>query len=189
MNSWYHLNIEHQALNADWTYPTVSVDTPRKIWIYKPGEILNESWIDLFNTYELDPINVLVFYCNGYWTTEYAHIDGDKPSDPTFALNWVTHGLDSEMLWYNLPERVGITEHNLLPEHYNYSKWRHDTLTRLDQCEIGTGPTIVRIDIPHRISVRGHPRWSFSVRFKTKIHHWEDLVQHARNHNILIERE
>ena len=188
MNSWYHLNIEQQPLKSDWVYPTVFSDTLRKIWMYQPTEVFTQEWINLLSTYRLYPLNVLLFYCASFWSPTQAHIDHDKSPAPIFALNWVVNGEHSEMIWYNMPDREGEVQNYLIPNSDNYLAWNHSTLTECDRCEILEQPTIVRIDLPHRVFAKENPRWAFSVRFDINLNNWDDVVQHMRTNDILIER-
>ncbi len=174
---WYELNIDTSgAIVPGWTPPTGSGDQP-KIWYGDAGEVVSDKWIDYLGTLGLCPKSAMVFYRPALCSNDVAHIDTMNrfpDRSVTASINWVIDGAGSSMRWYQTPE--GDAGIRWTPAGTPYRAWPVTSLNEIDAREIGSIPTLVRVDIPHAIMVGNRPRWCISIRFKDNFASWCDAV-------------
>lgn len=187
---WYNLNLDITgALRSDF-----SLDEPS--WTVKrcphATDLFNQSWLDYMTDLGLTVTNTMVFYRLPSDKIEEAHSDIYFESDGTmvyrsFAINWAIGGEDSEMEWYRQTDQPVDLELTMANTHF--FSWPIEQLTKIDQVAITNVPTVVRVDLPHRIVVRDRPRIGISVRTRPFNNKWSNIVAYLRFKKILIERK
>jgi hypothetical protein len=193
--SWYKLKIDtSNALINPW--PLIPKIPNYGIWIQPKESIFNKEWMDYVESLGLAlSSRSMVFYRGPNWNTQYAHLDVEVYKDSEneiplvcYGVNWVLKGEDSSMVWYDMPDKkyeVLYTEAKT-----PYINFKIETLNEIDRCNIQLEPVLVRVDIPHSISVGNEERWCISARFKKHIRNmsWDSVVELFRSKNLLIER-
>jgi hypothetical protein len=191
-NSWYKLKINNSNALVD-PWPLVN-DGKYGIWKIKKEEIFKKEWIDYMASIGLILSNYsMVFYRGPRWTTNYAHLDLDNTFESSiplvhYGINWVLKGAGSSMVWYNTPKekyKIKYTSANT-----PYVNFPVNTLTEIDRCNIELEPVLVRVGIPHSISVGDDERWCISARLKKVPEKmtWDEIVEFMRSKNLLVER-
>lgn len=188
--NWYKTTIDiSHALKPDWEYPDPK-DLDVKLRYYFSYEIFNPLWLDFMESIELPIQGAMLFYRAANFNTPIAHIDVTK-NDPSkscgSALNWVIGGKNSKMHWYNIPNIMPTIQKNQLST--PYKSWLITTLTEIEQYTVTDQLTLVRVDIPHAVSMSDEPRWCFSVRLRDcDIISWDSTIGIMMAKNLLIDR-
>lgn len=191
MNCWYHLNLNvDNAIREDWTLPVTNANI-HGMWQLMPENIFRKEWLEYIETLGLTLDDVMLFYRPAGLSSLGAHVDIAK-ADPlelsTYAVNWIIGGKDSEMIWYEMP--AGDLEIRYTEANTPFSIWNCDSLVKVDSCEIREKPTLVRVDIPHSITVRQDSRWCISARptFTDKVFDWNKTVNRFKSTGLLVDR-
>jgi hypothetical protein len=192
-NCWYSLNIDFSnALRKDWVWKIPSLEKS-SIQIVNT-HLFNTDWLNYMASIEFPIEYAMLFYRipNLYSSTAHlatAHVDvnGNNKSLKyvPYAINWVIEGQDSEMIWYNLPEKYQDIKYTMA--NTPYVDWLVTELDEIDKANIQNYFTLVRTDVPHRVQVNEKPRWAISVRSSALVT-WNEVVNHFRSKNLLIER-
>jgi hypothetical protein len=194
---WYKLKIDtSHALVDPWPLVPQNPDQDQ-LWSCPQELIFTKEWMNYIQNLGLTFISTsMVFYRNPNYSTQYAHVDVDKVNDPDFnnetslkhyGVNWVLKGKGSSMVWYNTPDekyQIAYTKANT-----PYINFKVETLNEIDRCYIQLEPVLVRVDIPHNISVGNEERWCISARFFNHVKEpsWDTVVELFRSKNLLIE--
>jgi hypothetical protein len=197
-NSWYHLDLDiSNAFKADY-------DMLAHRWsirkIPNPSDIFAADWLKYMGSRGIPISGAMMFHRPIGDPAVTAHIDvriaadggiarnadNQKPGLRAFAINWVIGGRDSEMSWYRMPERT--PDVNYTSANTPYIEWPVKELVEIDRCCIQSQPTMVRVDVPHAISVKDEARIAISVRSNGIPNDWNSGVNYLRYKKILIER-
>jgi len=187
-NCWYRLNLSTEnSIRSDFEFDFSKRNIHR---IETPNKILTSDWINYLKRFDLEPFHIMIFYKT---SKEYgknkinsvAHTDGKCR---TFAINWTLSGHNGEMVWYLSSDKE--TNKAFTAAKTPFYGWPTKELIEIDRCSIDTTPTLVRINYPHNIEVKDEARLSISIR--TSEHkfnfNWDNVKDHLRHHNLLIER-
>jgi hypothetical protein len=191
---WYKLNFKIDgALKNPW--PLIPTRN-NGIWNPLSNSIYNQDWVSYMESIGLSVgSHSMVFYRGSKWNTDYAHLDVEDKKNSnneikfvSFGINWVLKGENSSMVWYNMPD--GKNKIQYTPANTPYINFKIDTLNEIDRCNIQLEPVLVRVDMPHSISVGNKERWAISVRLKSYLSKmtWDETVEYMRSKNLLIER-
>lgn len=177
-----------EALDPSWGFP----EPPTKgngVWRIPASTMLTPSLMGSFEDRGLPIGNVMLFYRPAWAVDSEAHID-IMPRNPervmTAAINIVVGGKGSRMHWHDLPDDRSNIRWTMAGT--PYLSWPTTELTEIDGCEIGQHPCLVRVDVPHSISVSGEPRWCISIRFVRNFASWEDAIVGLSNAGLLAPR-
>jgi hypothetical protein len=187
-NCWYSLNIDFSnALRKDWVWKIPDLKKSNIQSECEISRVFNTEWLNYMNSIGV-PINHVVFFYRPSNGDQNAHIDinGSNNKLINYALNWIIEGQDSEMTWYNLPEKDPEIKYSMA--NAPYSDWPVSELgEKIDTANIQNYFTLVRTDIPHKIATNEKSRWAISARSPT-FNTWSDAVNYFRSKNLLIER-
>jgi hypothetical protein len=197
---WKILNIDvSEALKADVDLDAMRqrsnfAHLPGGIWNFyddRVFEILNYDWVNDFSLLGFDIKNVLVFHRQPRSQHNEVHIDmvgTENPQPAVYALNWLTDPFpDSEMVWYDLPEKSGklYTDSDFgLNNNYAVSWPIEDFSGReIDRCRITDKLTLVRTGVPHTVHMGDRPRWCISIRLQRKheVFTWQEALSMFEN--------
>ena len=198
-NCWYSLNIDFSnALRKDWEWKVP--DLKKSNIQFESSRIFNTEWLSYMNSIGIPISHSLLFYRIPNGDPLRAHVD-TYPKDYSskdqidineknytlipYALNWVFEGEDSEMKWYNLPDKFPDTK--LSMTNAQYIDYSVSDLEEIDNTNIQNYFTLVRTDVPHTVITHEKSRWAISIR-SSVLYNWNDVVNHFRSKNILIER-
>jgi hypothetical protein len=173
---WYKLDLPVVGLLTD-SRKSFDFDPDKpSIFHQKASAIFGDSLSGL-EKLNIDIENVMIFYRPSWYNSGYAHIDLlSKPAVKavTCAINVVIGGEDSTMHWYDEP--ADSREIKWTSAGTAYSSWRCNELLEIDQAVITREPFLVRVDVPHSITVRSQPRWCFSLRFRNQFSNWCEAI-------------
>ncbi len=170
--NWYRLSLDislaltpqfrEYALNAACTQLNFGT-----IDRFEPEEVFDAQWLaQVQQSWNLSFYRVLLFVRENDQDPG-AHVDHGQYSS---AVNWCLGEDRRQMLWYQLNPGVS-----------RISPWfRYDQVTQIDQCRIGSGPVLVRTDIPHSISGGEDRRVCVSARLDPPQQSWADTVARLR---------
>jgi hypothetical protein len=186
---WYNLNLDvSNALRADFDITGI---TPGIKNYPNVADIFTIDWLEYIESLGL-PISSVLIFCRLAGEEDLdAHADVHSKPQPgseyrAFAINWVIGGQNSEMRWYKMPENT--TPIRYTPANTPYITWPIKELTEVDRCCIQGQPTMVRVNVPHAISVKDEPRICISVRTNAIPDDWDRAVDRLLNKQILIPR-
>ena len=141
-------------------------------------------------SFGLPMLGIMLFYRPANYNTNIAHIDTNKYDHSKVyasALNWVIGGKNSMMHWYDLPDKLPPVK--MTKATSTYQSWTISELVEINQVNIDNQVTLVRVDLPHSVSVDNEPRWCFSARFKDcDIITWNSIIDLMKAKNLLIDR-
>ena len=193
MKCWYRLDINTaDAIKKDFKFAVPN--NPLGIWYYPAVDIFNTSWLQYIKNKGILVKSAMVFYRAPYANAPTAHIDlarptpdSDQISVSNFGLNWVIGGAGSKMIWYDdsLLDKsiVKFTKSN-----NPFMEWPLQELTEVDQVQVGSALTLVKVNTPHTILMKDDPRWCISARTTIKDNiSWENIVEYMRSKNLIIE--
>ena len=196
-NCWYHLTIDtSNAFKSDWEF-TCGNNNPNKVdfKIIDATSVFTSEWLEYMKSINFPVDFVSLFYKPSLYPYSYkAHVDlRDDHAPMSYALNWVIGGEDSEMIWYNLPDKDSLPDNESLIHHIPETgapakKYKTDTLTEIDRCKIKYNITLVRVDVPHSISSSLQSRKCISARDGSNYKSWHEVVEHLHSLNLLIDR-
>lgn len=162
----------NDVINNNWLRPH-----PGMFFVKNYDE--HTDWEQILNTDFLETVNsihpivrVMVFNKPRSWTNQDAHIDPGI----LYALNIVqsVNNSDAKMQWFNLinsaNKAVSYSDSNT-----PYVNYTADELDLVHEDCIDNTVSIVRTDIPHRISIGNYFRTCISFRFKQDFNFWEDM--------------
>jgi hypothetical protein len=186
---WYNLNLDVTgALRSDF----ILNEPP---WTIKYSKIatdfFTDEWIKYVNSVGISIVSVMIFYRSPNDGIGEAHSDIYFDSCGTMgyrsvAINWAIGGGDSAMEWYKQPEHLGKLKHTLAKT--QCLSWSTDNLVKIDQVTIGKStPTLVRVDLPHRVVIGSEPRIGISIRPMDQ-NNWKKATHYLKFKKILIER-
>lgn len=194
-NCWYKLQLENTttAIRKDWVFPTPP-DADYGVWNLSADSIFSDQWLQYLKTLGLPLDRVMLFYRGAGFDRKIAHIDvlpstGETVKYIAGALNFVLKGNGSNMVWYDIP-KVSTKIRFILPN-TPFLAWSVSELEEIDRVHIGEELMLVKTSAPHNIEMGNEPRWCISVRSTDNINgdtSWEQLVDHFRSLNLLIER-
>jgi hypothetical protein len=175
----FKLNFDvSEALNTSWILPFnpteyfFGVYDSRKEWEC----IVNSEFIDILE--KTLPINrIIVFNKPSSFTGEDVHTDGQEDGkDILYALNIVPYVFDqpSYMEWFSINNTNIVKEFSYIGG-ANYFHWHKDEVSLLEKISIDGIITIVRTDVPHRISVGNGNRLCISIRFRDNMTDWKEV--------------
>jgi hypothetical protein len=151
-------------------------------------DFFNQSWLDYMKDIGLEICDLQLFYKEAHFTWHKAHVDMtyNPQAQLGLALNWCLEPDDGEMVWYNLPnEPVEDNETKRTEADTRYYDWDIRGLTEITRRVIGPKCTVVRVDIPHNITMYEYSRWAISVRTAERFVTWHDVVDKIQS--IIIE--
>ena len=163
------------------------------------SSIFNTEWLNYMDSINLPVSRTMLFYripIANDLPSLGAHIDINRDSLTEcvpWAINWVIEGDNSKMTWYKLPndDKAGYQIKRTM-SNTPFVEWSVNDLIKIDQHEIKNCLTLVKTDVPHSITMGTGPRWCISVRStlndSTMSYTWEELIDHLRSLNLLIER-
>ena len=185
-NCWYSLNIDFSnALRKDWEW---KIPDLKKSYIRsESSRMFNAEWLSYMNSIGVPINHAVLFYRtpNGDPPTAHIDINGNNHTPIHYALNWIVKGKNSEMKWYNLPDTYPDTKYSMA--NAPYIDWPMSELEEIDKANIQSYFTLVRTDIPHKVTTHEESRWAISIR-SSVLANWNDVVSHFRSKNLLIER-
>lgn len=195
--SWYRFNLDvSDALLPEFLEFVKTASRDIHMYFFLPGQIFHDSWITrVQHSHGLDIDNVMVFVGQRNNPDPIAHVDG--PSIPLrSAINWCLGEDHQPMQWFSLPEiitrpyndtgyywnvdrlgnrtRTQTIEDSL--DEIDHKTWYCSELTQIDQCLIGSQPTLVRVDQPHNVAQGHSDRVSISIRCRPLTRPWRDTV-------------
>jgi len=189
---WYKLNLDiSNALRPDFDIQELSTGIRR---FTNAQDIFTTDWLEYMNSRSMPVNGIMVFNRTskiGKDMDILAHVDVHihrklESAYRAFAVNWVIGGSDSEMIWYDMPENIPPLSYT--PASTPYLEWPAIELNESDRCCIQSQPTMVRVSVPHAISVKNEPRICISVRTNGVPDNWDAAVNYLRDKQILIER-
>jgi hypothetical protein len=190
-NCWYTLDIDiSNALRKDWEW-NIPESSTLDVKI-ENTRIFNQDWLDYMQSIGIPVVRAMLFYRNSMCIQKNAHVDLRGPDSNgnisyiNYAMNWVLGGKDSEMIWYNLPDKNIDVKYSMA--NTPYIQWPISTLEEIERVNIQNSLTLIRTDIPHSIQVQSEPRWCISARSDISGYSWQQAVDHFRSKNLLIER-
>jgi len=145
--------------------------TPEAVAFIHSMGICDQVWFDN----KLQPDHVAVFRGN---KDTFMDIHCDR--GPSWCINYVWGSSRSEMSWWEPDSDI-----NLSPEMCSigseYMKYDPLKCNLIDSVEL-TGPTLVRIDIPHNVVNydKENYRWCLSIRDLSNKWTWEEAVEKFR---------
>ena len=175
MSNYYNLNFKFPILKDEFEFPKPKTYV-WDIFLLKPKIFASEESINFFHSIGLEIFNCHIFRgppgmgCG-------IHIDGhtsNTEAQPIWAINWIMGSANSSMHWYNpICEGTEIKTHVGTP----YQRWELDQVEEIQKASF-SGPTLVRINIPHRVVNHDlkNPRWCISIRATKTFCSWEDSV-------------
>jgi len=181
LNCYYPVKVDiSSALRDDWRFPNDY--NPNRIWMFNSNDIFNSDWLDYTTSIGLPIAHAMVFNRQPGSHRFTAHVDSENLNN---ALNWVYGGEESSMVWYDLPNDLGLS--GITSAGTPFSQWPKNQLKYLTKTNINTSPTLVRVDIPHVVEmpVTGSERWCISVRLNLFLPTWEDTVNYYTSKNLL----
>jgi hypothetical protein len=195
--SWHVLNIDiSNAIQPNFSFDNILAETPELAqhlkefqWVmqsYRQGELLKvftKEWLNYMAHKNLEISAVLLFY-------RQAHCDEpphcDLPFNPqgelSCSINWVLGEDTGDMIWYLPPVNSDNGQYALTTNDLKYMKFAENELTEIERRQIGNLPTLVRVDIPHKIAMRETSRLLISVRTKFKSNSWDQMLEHLKPH-------
>lgn len=122
---------------------------------------------------------VQIFTKPSFWNYKNAHIDYGK----IYALNvvYVHTAKTSEpsvMEWFNIINQSCNKETSLSMANTPYLDYRENEIKLVETQCLDNKLSLVRVDIPHRITTRFNHRTCFSFRFIDKFKSWEEAKQY-----------
>lgn len=194
MNTWYRLNINfNDIVSPEWIFPN-----PNKFmlstFVEQADKIFKKEWLDDFRSRGFHLHVVRLFHRKPNYNEDMAHVDHYFDNDdcltlPTFGINFVLGGTDSEMIWYELPEYLRPAG-GLKFKAEDSAKFVTDWNTKIlgpivDRCVIDNQGTLVNVSIPHHIKMSNEPRWCISMRPWNLDLSWEEIVNKMKENNYL----
>lgn len=157
--------------------------------IKKTPEIFTKCFLDECKKINLTPKSVLFFYRKANYQHKTAHIDLNdttKKNDSIYAVNWVIEDDFSNMIWYKLPNNWKNSIEKTEIE-TTFSQWdKKDLIEHGQRCNIGSTPTVVRVDIPHSVVMGAKDRLSVSIRFYEKFSSWQDVYSFFNKKSFIL---
>lgn len=192
---WYKLNVKHtsNAISMHWRFPEIQGNYG--IWSLD-GQIKNiftEEWLEHMGSVGLYPEHIMLFYRGIGERSTGAHVDILPPGKPpleftTAALNFVLMGDNSEMVWYETPEKP--KDVSFTPAKTPYIEWKKTELKEIDRVHVGRELMVVRTNVPHTVEMGNTPRWCISTRlFENHKLTWEETIERLRSTGLIKERE
>lgn len=186
---WYNLNLDITgALHSDFRLYEPS-------WTIKYSKMatdfFTDEWIKYVNNIGISIVSTMIFYRAANDEIGEAHSDiyfdsSGNMGYRSVAINWAIGGSDSTMEWYKQPEHSGELKHTLTKT--QCLCWSTNNLVKIDQVTIGKStPTLVRVDLPHRVVTGSEPRIGISIRPMIQ-NNWKKTTQYFKFKKILIER-
>lgn len=175
-------------------------DDPRNnVWIFHFKDtpvtsILSLEAIEFFKSLRLHPQTIWVFRANtahpGNIHCDWAkHHTVDQRDENNCAINWTLgESQNHAMVWYEpinstVVDGWPVDAFTPNPAQPHVSPvWYKEHVRVIDKCTI-TGPTLVRINIPHNGENYdpGNPRWCFSLRVRDVGKNWESSVDRFKD--------
>lgn len=194
-NCWYKLDLSSTktAIRQDWIFPTPS-ELNYGIWNLSADSIFSEQWLQYLKTLGIPLDQVMLFYRGAGFDRKIAHIDVLPSSEETEkyiagALNFVLKGNGSSMVWYGIPK--ASTKIRFILPNTPFLAWSVSELEEIDRVHVGEELMLVRTSVPHNIEMGDESRWCISIRSMNNANgdmSWDQLVDHFRSLNLLIER-
>jgi hypothetical protein len=149
-----------------------------QVKLFEGADIFSKELIDFFSSKNLTPYRSQMGYTVP-GASMRIHLDGyyvdDKLRTPVYAINWVTNSKNTSMRWYDPkghPGKKRVTSANT-----TMTYWDPEDVTLIHEKEV-SGPTLVRVDIPHEGSNKNNmPRWCYSLRLAPYVNSWEEAVE------------
>ena len=189
-NCWYNLNLDiSNAIRPDFDIINFTSSIRRYT---NATDIFTAEWTEYMESLGIPVYAVLMFYRHANELPWTAHVDVNihhktaKSEFRSFAINWVIGGRNSEMIWYKMPDHTAPL--HCSPAGTPYFQWKTEELTEIERYSIQSQPTLVRVDVPHAISVKEEPRLCISIRNSTMPNDWDLVVKHLSEKQILIPR-
>ena len=200
LKPWYRLNLD--VANAisntfNFTYPPEpnlpSIGDGN--YVMRPHshtskQILCQKWKDnIQSILGADDLEVIVFYTAGRARYPFAHVDVNTAGTAPvcYGINWVEFYEDTrDMIWYKQDQIADSTENaqSTVGNFYQLSLPLKNNI--IDTCRIGKQSTLVRTDIPHRISKPASQsqqlRVAVSIRpVIPKVDTWQEAVEYFQH--------
>lgn len=198
MRSMFDLNFFSSPLKKDFSYPidsdSINFRTPHSplTWVYfceGAAAIANPDIVSWARDNALR-IQTIVIFKTAPNQIPGIHTDGIKDYLAP-AINWVLTGFPSEQIYYT-PATGLLIDDCLLPNieaEENNSYYRQFDEAKMVEIERKTiiGPTLVRIDQPHRIAnYSDEHRLTISMRFEKEngefFSSWDEIVTIFKKH-------
>lgn len=173
------------ALLTGWNDSCVIHGRRPNIWHRRDlTEIFEKSWLEECNDRGLKFTSAMIFWRPAWSHNHEAHVDildhGQELLLAAGAFNAIIGGIGSRMRWFGMPP-VMESDLRFTKANTPYLSWPTDQLVKESDAELG-GPhiSLVRVDIPHAISVAQEPRWCISLRVANirDFSCWESMVDH-----------
>lgn len=184
ISCYYNLDIDiTSALNKNWTFPTNHESISDPIWIYSAETIFDPVFLKYTKCLGVPIISSTIFLRKPGSYHSFAHVD--YPKNLSSAINWTINGIDSHMIWYELPNGQGSFKTNSAGRQGQI--WNRETLTEISRYSILESPVLVRINIPHLVDMPkiGNLRWCISARLDFPDISWEEVVDNLLSRNII----
>lgn len=173
------------AINSSLNLDLISAET--KILRFQPHEILTSRFLKLLASNNIPVITCLVFYKPPYYQEKIAHIDLKVSTMiQTHALNLITAGHDSEMIWFEKPPSINLTDidytDSITPVWTNvktpYIAYNRSNLKEIFRYTIPLNKlTLVNVSLPHSIDTGQSSRLCISLRTGLVFKDWKDAYQ------------
>jgi hypothetical protein len=183
VKSYYELNLPiSEFLNNDFELTDFSDKDSNitTVKIFSARNVFKNEIIDFFDRLNFKFPYVQIF-CSKPGDETSVHMDGVYDSEgkatgtPSFSINWVINGKDSEMSWY-LPNSEEAK--TIAPKRKKaFAIYENENNLSLIEKTTIINPTLVRIDIPHKVKNFGNQiRWAVSLRFPYNHDSWENII-------------
>jgi len=186
---WYNISAVN-SLSDNWKLPEYPKSGNYGIWKYRAIEVFNKEWLNSMSDIGIDIVSAMVFYRGPYMGTKGAHVDVgtiEPLNIVKFGFNWIIGGRGSKMLWYERPK--GDLKVLYTPANTPYIQWLDTDLKEIDSTTMESSPTLVKVDVPHKVSMGPAPRWCISARPRLESSiTWDEAVENLRSKKLLVER-
>jgi hypothetical protein len=170
---WYQTTIPiNNAIRAGYVWPDFKQMTNKiKAIDVSPQDILDPTWIAQLAALKISDITTAIFYNAENFARDSTHTDingtATNPKFISYAFNLVIGQDTKDMVWFD-PDalRYGYTEAAYKNQYGDavVGDWPLDLSHEIDRARIGNHLTLVRVDVPHWISLSDQPRLCISLR-------------------------
>jgi hypothetical protein len=158
-----------------------------KILRFQPYEILTDKFLKTLIQNNIPVITCLVFYKPAHYIEKIAHVDLKVSTMiQTHALNLITYGHDSDMVWFEKPLQntyPDVTYADSATPAWTNVKTPYIAYDRNECKEIYRYSlpinklTMVNVSIPHSIDTKQSARLCISLRTGLIFKNWEDACR------------
>ena len=183
------------AINSNFEWPDFkNITTTSKAVSVNTSDILDHNMIARLRENGFPDMLTTIFYIAENYAADVAHTDinGDDtdPQYPSVAFNLIVGPDTRDMVWFD-PDAL---KHEYQEISYSnstnkgvFGKWPLDFSHEIDRAHIGDCLTLVRVNVPHSVTLSTESRTCVSLRFSTAefdSYTWDEIV-HMFKHVLL----